>query len=98
MSTVALFSAKRAPGVTTVAMLVASLWQRPAMLADCDPAGRDGALRLAGPDGPPLDVGRGLVTLHPVARRAVEPARLLDHAQPVLGGGLVLAGVGGPEQ
>src|SRR4051812_49311394 len=98
MSTVALFSAKRSPGVTTAAMLVASLWQRPALLADCDPAGGDVALRLPAPDGRPLDVERGLLSLLPIARRAIAPSILLDHAQPVVGGGLVLAGVGGPEQ
>ncbi|HVU90955.1 MAG TPA: hypothetical protein VHC23_01905, partial [Jatrophihabitans sp.] len=67
MSTVVFFSAKRAPGATTAAMLAAALWQRPAVLADCDPAGGDVALRLPAPDGRPLDVERGLLSLLPLA-------------------------------
>ena len=57
MSIVALFSAKGAPGTTTAAMLIASLWPRPALLADCDPAGGDiGAAPARRPDGRPLDL------------------------------------------
>ena len=41
MSVIAFFSSKGAPGTTTAAMLAASLWPRPALLADCDPAGGD---------------------------------------------------------
>ena len=98
MSTVALFSAKGAPGVTTTAMLVASLWPRPALLADCDPAGGDVGLRLPAPDGRPLDLTRGMLSLLPVARRGIEPAILFEHAQQVVGGGEVIVGVTGPEQ
>ncbi|HVU92147.1 MAG TPA: hypothetical protein VHC23_07930, partial [Jatrophihabitans sp.] len=58
----------------------------------------DVALRLPAPDGRPLDVERGLLSLLPLARRGLAPGALLEHAQPVLGGGLVLAGLGGPEQ
>lgn len=98
MSTVALFSAKGAPGVTTTAMLMASLWPRPALLADCDPAGGDIGLRLPAPDGHPLDLSRGMLSLLPVARRALDPEALLTHAQAVLGGGEVIVGLSGPEQ
>jgi MinD-like ATPase involved in chromosome partitioning or flagellar assembly len=98
VSTVALFSAKGAPGVTTTAMLVASLWPRPALLADCDPAGGDVGLRLPAPDGRPLDLARGMLSLLPVARRGIEPATLFEHTQQVVGGGEVIVGVTGPEQ
>lgn len=98
MSTIAFFSAKGAPGVSTTAMLVASLWPRPALLADCDPAGGDMGLRLPGPDGRPLDLGTGLLSLLPLARRELSPATVRQHAQPVLGGGEVVVGVTGPEQ
>lgn len=98
MTSIAIWSAKGAPGTTTTAMLIASLWHRPTVLADCDPAGGDVALRLPDPDGHALQVDRGILSLLPLARRPIAPATLLDHAQPVLGGGLVLAGLGGPEQ
>jgi MinD-like ATPase involved in chromosome partitioning or flagellar assembly len=98
MSTIAFFSAKGAPGVTTTAMLTASLWPRPALLADCDPAGGDMGLRLPRPDGRPLDLGTGLLSLLPLARRELSPGTVRQHAQPVLGGGEVVVGVTGPEQ
>ena len=98
MSVVAFYAAKGAPGATTTAMLIASLWHRPTVLADCDPAGGDVALRLPDPDGRALHVDRGILSLLPLARRPIASVMLLDHAQQVLGGGLVLAGLGGPEQ
>ena len=98
MAVVAVCSAKGAPGVTTTAMLLAALWPRPVLLVDADPAGGDVALRLPGEDGRPLDPGRGLLTLLPVARRGLRPDALLEHAQTVSGGTPVLAGLDGPEQ
>jgi hypothetical protein len=98
MSIVSFFSAKGAPGTTTAAMLVASLWPRPALLVDSDPAGGDIALRLPTPDGRPLDLSRGMLSLLPLARRDIAPEQVLSHAQQVLGGGEVIAGLAGPEQ
>jgi MinD-like ATPase involved in chromosome partitioning or flagellar assembly len=98
MGSVVLFSAKGAPGVTTTAMLIASLWPRPALLVDCDPAGGDVGLRLPAPDGSPLDLGTGVLSLLPLARRRLEPGTLLEHSQQVLGGGEVIVGLTGPEQ
>lgn len=98
MSVVAFFSAKGAPGTTTAAMLAASLWPRPALLADCDPAGGDMGLRLPAADGRPLDLGKGMLSLLPVARRSLDPTTLVGHAQEVLGGGQLLVGLSGPEQ
>ena len=98
MNVVAFFSSKGAPGTTTAAMLAASLWPRPALLADCDPAGGDLALRLPAPDGRPLDPSRGVLSLLPIARRGLDPDALREHVQEVLGGGEVLVGMTGPEQ
>lgn len=98
MSVVAVFSVKGAPGTTTTAMLLSSLWPRPALLVDADPAGGDVGLRLPAEDGRPIDLNRGLLTLLPGARRAMPPESVLEHAQRVLGGGEVIAGLGGPEQ
>ncbi len=98
MSVVTFFSAKGAPGATTAAMLAASLWPRPALLADCDPAGGDVGLRLPAPDGRPLDLNRGVLSLLPMARRTLVPEALTEHVQDVLGGGQVLVGLTGPEQ
>jgi MinD-like ATPase involved in chromosome partitioning or flagellar assembly len=91
-------SAKGSPGVTTGALLTAALWPRPVLLVDADPAGGDVALRLPGPDGSPLGVGRGLLSLLPTARRTLDPTLLFEHAQEVSGGIPVLAGLAGPEQ
>jgi hypothetical protein len=98
MTTLAFFSAKGAPGTTTTAMLVASLWPRPVLLVDGDPYGGDVGLRLPSPDGRPLDLFQGMLSLLPVARRTLEPEALLDHVQPTLGGGEVIVGLSGPEQ
>lgn len=98
MSSVAFFSAKGAPGTTTTAMLVASLWPRPALLVDADPAGGDIALRLPSPDGRPLDQSTGMLSLLPLARRNITAEQVLAHAQRILGGGEVIAGLAAPEQ
>lgn len=98
MNTIGFFSAKGAPGTTTTALLVASLWPRPALLADCDPDGGDVGVRIPTPDGRPLDLFRGMLSLLPVARRSLDPQTLLEHAQATLGGGEVLVGLSGPEQ
>ena len=98
MTTIAFFSAKGAPGTTTAAMLTASLWPRPVLLADCDPFGGDMGLRLPTPEGRPLDLFTGLLSLLPIARRSLQPETVLQHAQQSLGGGEVLVGLSGPEQ
>ena len=63
MALVAFASAKGSPGASTAALAVAALWPRDVLLADCDPAGGDVALRMPDPDGAPLDPDRGLVSL-----------------------------------
>ncbi|NLT55724.1 MAG: hypothetical protein GXX79_14445 [Actinomycetales bacterium] len=98
MGVVAFCSAKGSPGVTTSALLVAALWPRRVLLVDADPAGGDVALRLPGTDGLALDTRRGMLTLLPMARRALDPFALYQHAQELSGGVPVLAGLAGPEQ
>jgi hypothetical protein len=63
MSVVALASAKGSPGVTTLAVALASWWPRPSIVIEADPAGGDLAARLALPEEP------GLVSLAAAHRR-----------------------------
>jgi hypothetical protein len=63
MSVVALASSKGSPGVTTLAVALASWWPRPSILIEADPAGGDLAARLALPEEP------GLVSLAATHRR-----------------------------
>ncbi|MFZ5849249.1 MAG: hypothetical protein ACOYX5_17910 [Actinomycetota bacterium] len=98
MALITVMSAKGAPGTTTTAMLLASLWPRPSILVDADPLGGDVALRLAGADGRALDRDRGLLSLLPAARRGLLAEMVAQHAQPVVGGQPVVAGLSGPEQ
>jgi len=98
MSLVCVMSAKGAPGATTTAMLLASLWPSDTVLVDADPMGGDVALRLLGEHGSPLDPDRGLLSLLPSARRGMTPEMVRDHAQVAVGGQSVVAGLPGPEQ
>ncbi len=98
MALISVMSAKGAPGVTTSAMLLASLWPTPSILVDADPLGGDVALRLLRDDGHPLDPDRGLMSLLPAARRGMTPEMTRQHAQPAIGGQPVLCGLAGPEQ
>lgn len=98
MSTIALYTAKGAPGATTDAMLISALWPRRSLLIDCDPAGGDIALRLPAADGTTLDVSVGMLSLLPMARRPLQPRDVLTHAQVALGGGEIVAGLASPDQ
>ena len=98
MGLISLVSAKGAPGVTTASLALAALWPRPVLLADCDPAGGDVALRMPGLDGAPLDRERGLLSLAAVSRRGLTGEQVREQVQTVLGGLDVLAGVRSPEQ
>ena len=92
MALTLLASAKGSPGVTTTALAMASVWPRPVVLAECDPAGGDllaGFLRAAArPSGGLLDVAlaarRGL-TPDEVLRRCL---RLTDDGEVLLLPGL----------
>jgi MinD-like ATPase involved in chromosome partitioning or flagellar assembly len=95
---ITLFGAKGSPGVTTTALLAAALWPRPAVLVDADSDGGDVALRLPRADGAAMDRSKGLLTLLPLARRELAAHVVAEHAQTVLGGVEVVAGLAGPEQ
>jgi hypothetical protein len=98
MALISMVSAKGAPGVTTTALALGALWPRPALLADCDPAGGDVALRMPGPNGAPLDRDRGLLSLAATSRRGLTGPQVREHVQLIDGGLEVLAGVRSPEQ
>jgi Mrp family chromosome partitioning ATPase len=98
MALITVMSAKGAPGTTTTAMLLASLWPRPTILVDADPMGGDVALRLPTADGRAMDRERGLLSLLPAARRGLLPEMVAQHTQTALGGQPVVAGLDSPEQ
>ncbi len=98
MALVSLISAKGAPGTTTTALALGAVWPRPVLLADCDPAGGDVALRMPGESGEPLDRDRGLLSLAALSRRGLTGEQVREHEQRIQGGLDVLAGVRSPEQ
>lgn len=98
MALVAFASAKGAPGVTTAALVVGALWPRDVLVADCDPAGGDVANRMPDPEGRPLDIDRGLLSLAASARHGLTPELVDAQVQAVVGGLRVLVGVRTPEQ
>lgn len=96
MSLVVVGSAKGAPGVTTLATALAAVWPQTAVLADCDPAGGDIALRLRDSTGGWLARQRGIVGLAASAQvRAHDDAEvdLAGQVQLATGGLPVLVGV-----
>jgi hypothetical protein len=98
MALIAVAADKGSPGVTTSAVVLAAVWPRPVLLAECDPAGGDLAYWFPAADGGRLDRQRGLLSLAVAARRGAEPGRVWDHAQKLPGGLDVLAGVTTAEQ
>ncbi len=98
MALICIMSAKGAPGATTTAMLLATLWPRESLLVDADPMGGDIALRMPGEQGRPLDRDGGLMRLLPLARRGLSPDTVLEASERAQGGQLVLTGLAGPEQ
>jgi len=95
---IAVASAKGSPGVTTTALLVAGLWPRPVVVAECDPSGGDIALRLPSADKGVLDTDRGLLSLAAAGRKSLHADLVHDHTQVVVGGQDVLLGLRVPEQ
>lgn len=98
MALVALASAKGSPGVTTASMVIGALWPRQVLLAECDPAGSDVAIRMTGPGGQPLQADRGLVSLAAASRKGLGDEVILAHSQQLDGGLDVMLGVRAPEQ
>lgn len=98
MSLITIASAKGSPGVTTAALLFGALWPRPTVVAECDAAGGDIALRMPSAQGQPLTPDAGLVALSAAGRKAMHPALIDQHTQHIVGGLGVLTGVSLPEQ
>lgn len=98
MALVALANAKGSPGVTTASMVIGALWPRQVLLAECDPAGGDVAIRMTGPQGSVLNAERGLVSLAAAGRKGLGEEVILAHSQQLDGGLDVLLGVRAPEQ
>jgi hypothetical protein len=98
MALVAVASAKGSPGATTTALVMGALWPRPVVVAECDTAGSDIAVRMPAADGSVLDGGRGLVTLAAAGRRGLRADLVLSNTQQALGGLDVLIGLRTPEQ
>ncbi|MDN5854213.1 MAG: hypothetical protein L0K86_15455, partial [Actinomycetia bacterium] len=68
------------------------------LVAEGDPIGGDAAARMPAAEGGVLDPERGLVSLSAAGRKSLHPDLVLQHAQTVVGGLDVLAGVRVPEQ
>ena len=98
MALVALASAKGSPGVTTASLVFGALWPRQVLLAECDPAGSDVAIRMTAPGGAALNSDRGLVSLAAASRKGLGDEVILAHSQQLDGGLDVLLGVRSPEQ
>jgi len=98
MALVAIASGKGAPGVTTASVVLAAVWPRPVLLAECDPAGGDLVYRFPAADGGRLDPGRGLLSLAVAARRGLRAGQVWEHTQTLRGGLAVLTGVSTAEQ
>lgn len=98
MSLVAVAGAKSAAGITTTATALAAVWPATAILADCDPAGGDLALRLRAADGAWLARDVGVVGLAAAARMQPGDLDACAQLQTAMGGLPVLAGVDSPMQ
>jgi hypothetical protein len=98
MALVAVAADKGAPGVTTASVVLAAVWPRPVLLAECDPAGGDLVYRFPAAAGGRLNPRRGLLSLAVAARRGVRPDQVWEHTQTLHGGLDVLTGVGTAEQ
>lgn len=98
MGLIVVASAKGSPGVTTTSLAVGALWERPAIVAECDPSGGDIAWRIPAPDGQVLDSHTGLLSLVAAGRKSLHPGLVRQHTQTIVGGLEVLVGVGAPEQ
>jgi hypothetical protein len=98
MALIAVAADKGAPGVTTASVVLAAVWPRPVLLAECDPAGGDLRYRFPSAGGGRLDPGRGLLSLAVAARRGLRPEQVWEHTQALRGGLAVLTGVSTAEQ
>jgi hypothetical protein len=98
MALIAVAADKGAPGVTTTALALASVWPDPVLLAECDPAGSDLVFRFPAADGRQLDPRRGLLSLAVAGRRDYQQQHVWPHVQKIHGGLDALLGVTNAEQ
>lgn len=98
MGLIAIAADKGAPGVTTVAVSLAAVWPRRAIVAELDPFGGDIAFRLRGPRGVPLSPETGVLSLGLAARRGADPQQVFEHVQRLDGGLEVLLGLSSSDQ
>jgi hypothetical protein len=101
MTSLALLSAKGAPGVTTSALLLAAIWPGPSVLVEADPAGGDLRSWLPDTSGQPLRPDVGVVSLlaaHRAGAGQLAERTVHAHTQTLAGGLPVLVGPGTPAQ
>jgi len=98
MSLLVVAAGKGSPGVTTSALVLAAVWPRRCVLAECDAAGGDLVFRLRADGGSALAVDRGVVSLATAARAAVTAESVTEHVQVSDGGLPVLVGTLGELQ
>jgi MinD-like ATPase involved in chromosome partitioning or flagellar assembly len=98
MSLLVVAAGKGSPGVTTTALVLAAVWPRRCVLAECDAAGGDLVFRLRADGGGSLAVDRGVVSLATAARAAVTAESAAEHVQISDGGLPVLVGTSGELQ
>ena len=95
MSVVALTSARGAPGVSTAALAMTLLWPRPAVLAECDPAG--GSSVLAGYLRGTVDYSRGLLNLAVAHRHGELEQTLWSQLVPMTPAAAAMEGASGAD-
>ncbi|MBO0787324.1 MAG: hypothetical protein J2P33_14765, partial [Actinobacteria bacterium] len=98
MALIAVAADKGAPGVTTSSVVLAAVWPRPVLLAECDASGGDLVYRLPAAGGGRLDPQRGLLSLAVASRHGLQPQQVWEHTQQLHGGLDVLTGVTSSEQ
>ncbi|MFE0457736.1 hypothetical protein ACFW1A_00565 [Kitasatospora sp. NPDC058965] len=100
MALIVVGSAKGAPGTSTAALGLASVWGRGSLLVEADENGGDLVYRHAGDNGAALNPEKGLLSLAVATRggRPMSVPMLWEHTQKLNGGLDVLVGPSGPEQ
>lgn len=91
-------SGKGSPGVTTTMVALASVWPRPVVVVECDPAGGDLAYRMRTDTGVVVARDPGLVSLVAACRTAGGPVSVNGHCQVTAGGIALVRGVASPAQ
>ncbi|MDR0344130.1 MAG: hypothetical protein LBI49_13680, partial [Nocardiopsaceae bacterium] len=78
MALIAVAADKGAPGVTTSSVVLAAVWPRPVLLAECDGSGGDLVYRLPAEGGGRLDPQRGLLSLAVASQRGLQPQQVWE--------------------